>query len=129
MGDRANIVIEQGDGSRVWLYSHWGGSEMPETLQKALRLRERWDDTAYFASIVYLTMRDGNDATTGFGITTRITDNEYPILVVDCDKQAITIEDEPDGTRAKYHPCIGKTFTFEEFAGLWGMSWEFLDAL
>jgi hypothetical protein len=129
MGDRANIAIEQGDGSRVWLYSHWGGSEMPETLQKALRLRERWDDTAYFASIVYLTMRDGNDATTGFGITTRITDNEYPILVVDCDKQSITIEDEPGGTQAEHHPCIGKTFTFEVFSRLWGISWEFLDAL
>ena len=128
MGDRANIAIEQGDGTRVWLYSHWGGTEMPETLQAALRLRERWDDRTYFARIVFQTMLGGNTGTTGFGISTRLTDNEYPILVVDCDKQTITMEDEPDGSRAQWHPSVGKSWTFEAFTALPDVTWDALDA-
>ena len=128
MGDRANIAIEQGDGSRVWLYSHWGGYDMPETLQRALKLRERWDDTPYFARIVFSTMvANGSSPTTGYGITTRMTDNEYPILVVDCTGQIVKIEDEPERSRAESRPCIGKFWTFEQFVALPDVSWEALD--
>ena len=56
-------------------------------------------------------MLGGNiPAPQGFGISTKMTDNEYPILVVDCDNQTITMEDErPDGSaRAQYHASVGK---------------------
>lgn len=32
MGNRANIAIEQGNGTRVWLYTHWRGHDTPKIL-------------------------------------------------------------------------------------------------
>lgn len=131
MGDRANIVIEQGDGTRVWLYGHWMGYEAPEILQNALkRGKERWDDTPYLARIIFSDMTKGspNDLT-GYGITTSMTDNEKPILVVDPAKATVTIEDEPGRSRAKYYDCIGKSFTMEEYCAIADISWDTLNGV
>ena len=118
MGDRANIAIEQGDGTRVWLYTHWRGSELPATLQAALRRGEdRWCDGPYLARIIFEEMIRGDQGSlTGFGITTSEADNDgYPILVVDPDKAQVTLE--PDG----------KEFTFERYCSMPdGISWEHL---
>ncbi len=84
MGDRANVAIKQPDGTAVYLYTHWGGSELALTVQKALAKRWRWDDGAYLARIVFDAMSDGNHGNeTGFGISTGICDNEHPIVVLD----------------------------------------------
>lgn len=118
MGDRANVVIQDEDGNRVWLYSHWGGFDMLTTLRNALtRGKERWDDPAYLARIVFCEMmgpKAVND-TGGFGISAVIGDNERPILVCDCKTQTVRLEDEADGHLAGYYPCIGAQFTFLEF--------------
>ena len=45
MGDRGNIVFKYTDGNKIYFYSHWGGSDLKETLRQALiRGKERWED-------------------------------------------------------------------------------------
>lgn len=129
MGDRANIAIEQGDGTRIWLYTHWAGYDLPKTLHAAIkRGTDRWDDTPYLARIIFCEMvKNSLDDLTGYGITTSMTDNEYPLLVVDPDKQVIRVEHAPDRTRD--NACIGKTFTMEAFRDLKDVSWKVLDSL
>lgn len=70
MGDRRNVLIEYENGLSVVLYTHWGGSELGETLARALvRGRSRWDDTTYLTRIVSCEMVKGSEnELTGFGI-------------------------------------------------------------
>ena len=90
MGDRANVYMLEGEsrgGSKtgVYLYTHWGGTELPHVVQRALARRQRWDDSQYLARIVFCEMVRGyEDEETGFGISAGMGDNEHPILVVDC---------------------------------------------
>jgi hypothetical protein len=92
MGDRANVVIRDdyvrdNDREAVFLYSHWGGYELPEVVRRALARRERWDDAPYLARIVFDTMIGGHQGgETGFGISTRIPDNEYDLIVLSGEK-------------------------------------------
>lgn len=97
MGDRSNIIIEDGDkDKRVYLYGHWMGLDYIEILAKALsRAKDRWDDAAYIARVIFCDMvRNDLDGTTGYGIATSKPDNEYPYLVLDCRKQTVTLETE-----------------------------------
>jgi hypothetical protein len=87
MGDRANIAIrdsfvkDPGPHEAVFLYSHWGGSELPQTLHAALSKRWRWNDESYLARIVLDTMTGrGHGQETGYGISIRMPDNEYDVL-------------------------------------------------
>ena len=90
MGDRANIVIRDNwsgdlhDKEAVFLYSHWGGTELPDVLRQGLiNGRGRWDDVSYLARILFDAMiGDSQGEETGYGISTRLTDNEYDLLVL-----------------------------------------------
>lgn len=94
MGDRANIVIQQERGEpRIFLYSHWGGSEMPALLKKGLLAsRGRWGDPAYATRIIAREMGMGQGGETGFGIGLAPCDNEYPYLVVDFPSKTVKVE-------------------------------------
>lgn len=95
MGDRGNIVVEQSDGSRIFLYAHWDGSELPGILQRALKKRWRWSDEAYLTRIIFSEMiKDSVMAETGYGISTYLIDNQHPLLVVNCDKDRVSRETE-----------------------------------
>ena len=94
MGDRANAIIKDVDGE-VFLYTHWNGSELPYLVQTALQRKQRWDDPAYLARIVFCTMVKGSEADeTGYGISTVICDNEHPLTVIDTAQQEVRIESE-----------------------------------
>lgn len=68
MGDRANVVIKDGDEA-VCLYTHWNGTALPEVLRKAMtRGQQRWDDSSYLARIIFCDMVEGKERElTGFG--------------------------------------------------------------
>jgi hypothetical protein len=92
MGDRGNIVIEEdfSDG-KIFLYSHWGGSSLPEILANALdRGQGRWSDSPYLTRIIFNEMTKGDEMdTTGFGISTVQCDNEHTLLYVDVRNQQV----------------------------------------
>lgn len=125
MGDRANVVVKDRE-SRVYLYTHWSGSELPETVRSALvRGQGRWSDGQYLARIIFCEMVKGSEMdTTGFGISAQIGDNEYPVLLVDCDKGLVTLEAEPDGSHAPKEPI---SLNIGDYAALKSASWDTLD--
>ena len=90
MGDRANIVVKAGD-EQVCLYSHWGGSELPTILRRALhRGRPRWNDFQYLTRIIFMAL--GNEmGLTGLGITQRPWDGKGNIITVDIDAQTVAL--------------------------------------
>jgi hypothetical protein len=121
MGDRGNVVLEQ-EGKEIFLYSHWGGTEIPGIVQRVIAKRIRWDDDAYLGRLIFQEMTRGcEDEETGFGISTYAPDNEYPYIRVNSDKQAVTVDFSPVGQR---HP--NKSYSFEEFASMKGVDWEAL---
>ena len=119
MGDRANVVIdEENDKGHIFLYTHWGGPDLPLTLQKALAKRWRWGDEAYLAKIIFREMIRGcEDEETGFGISTTPPDNEHPYLRVSTKFQTVTVNDSvtPD-----------KVFTFDKYVNISNICWRVL---
>lgn len=112
MGDRGNIVIQSG-AERVFLYTHLEGSEIRQTLARALARKERWGDPSYLARIIFCEMVKGDEAgETGFGIWTHAPDNEHEILVVDTDKRMVFTYAKRN-VKLEGKPII--EHTFEEF--------------
>ena len=94
MGSRGNIQVIQSDGE-VWLYTHWGGYALKESVAAALeRGQDRWGDETYLTRILFCSLLNPDDlyATTGFGIGCSIGDNEYPVVVVNCNERSVTID-------------------------------------
>lgn len=126
MGDRGNIAVIQ-DAERkeqVWFYGHWSGWRMPAVLQHAIRDgKGRWQDPTYFARIVFcrLVPRDSMFEETSFGISTRLSDNEYPIIVADCAKQIVFEIPEKcldDNGRVPADYKAKTEWTFEQYSEL-----------
>lgn len=115
MGDRANVVVAQ-DGGKVWLYTHWGGYELPGVLKAALeRGSSRHDDGPYLARIILCEMvKDDPMGLTGAGIAPCLCDNGHPLLVVDTLKGTVheAAEDDPDT------PTAGP-WAMAEYPGEW----------
>lgn len=122
MGDRANIFIRDQFESAdrqvgTWLYTHWRGYDVAERVRRALALRERWGDASYLARIVFQWIVDGDDGTTGFGISARPGDNERPVLVLDCNAQVVAVCDlGRDDQRRLGEPL--RSMPFAQFAAL-----------
>lgn len=110
MGDRGNIVLDYGNKRRIFLYTHWSGSELKTTLKKALiRGKSRWEDESYLARIIFCEMiKDDITELTGYGISPTITDNEHPLLIVDLINHKIWFETE-EGNKIK------SSYSYEEF--------------
>jgi len=111
MGDRANIVVHEtveNKDATVFLYTHWGGYKIKETLQKALARKQRWDDPAYLTRIIFCEMvKKDVDGETGYGISTTMCDNEHNLLHVH-PAQKIVKEVTEDGKMVK-------SWTFEQY--------------
>ena len=114
MGDRANVMVKGSQDSRVYLYTHWGGEELPIALRDALRRgRSRWGDDSYLARIIFCEMVKGKEAeSTGFGISAYLVDNEHPILVVDPQEGTVSLE----ATAGQVVP--GRSWTFGDYCKL-----------
>lgn len=134
MGDRGNIAIIQHPTSDlterevVFFYGHWAGYRLNQTVAAGLeRGRDRWGDEPYLGRILFTEMIKGGytdpaEALTdnlSFGISTYLTDNEYPILVID-DRQGkvFTVKEEVAGDRKRLLEYIDNPANgvpFEEF--------------
>ena len=113
MGDRANIAIKHipAEGQQpqfIYLYSHWGGSELPETLQSALmRGKSRWGDGQYLNRIIFNQVTMGEEKElTGFGLSTYIGDGGRRVIEVDTDHNTVQVRGS------------SKVWTFDEYVAL-----------
>lgn len=101
MGDRGNIVIRQGNTNHddIWFYTHWLGYRLPEIVKGILqdpKAQKRIDDGPYFARIAFCQLIAPHfNEEAGFGISTHLLDNEYPVLVIDLQqKQVVEISSQ-----------------------------------
>ena len=88
MGDRGNIhVVDTG----VYLYTHWDGSDLPIVVKKALARKARWDDPCYLTRILFEELTaDDKGGETGFGIDSKMGDNEHPVVEVRVNQKTIS---------------------------------------
>jgi len=118
MGERGNIYfVDQHRGKErlgMYMYSHWGGAVIPSVVEAALRRgREHWGDSQYLARIVFCELvKDDVMETTGYGLSTRIGDNEHAIVRVDDVDQTVAVC-QP-GTEQSSGKPIG-SWSYEEF--------------
>lgn len=104
MGDRANVVIRDGE-EQVCLYTHWNGSELPYVLGRALvRGKGRWNDFPYLTRIIFCEMirYESIDDTTGFGISQEIGDGGDRVIIVSVPEQTVRIKDQAPLTIPEY---------------------------
>lgn len=105
MGDRGNIIVKDGD-STVYLYTHWSGSDLPETVKSALqRGKDRWTDGQYLARILFCEMIGGDNSTTGFGISSTFCDGGTDITV-NVDDQ--TVREDTDAPPVPFAEYVSK---------------------
>lgn len=122
MGDRGNIVVRSSQSNRddVWFYTHWTGSTIEDVVKRGLaRGKERWGDSSYLARIIFDELTDGQQGElTGFGISSSMGDNEYPIVVVDDDKRRVFAVEENELFESRipddYEPA--SSTPYEEYA-------------
>ena len=95
MGDRAQVRLydDKTEGS-VYLYTHWNGSDLRETVKAALSRRQRWDDVEYLARIVFEEMIQGNEGSeSGFGIGySEHFDLQHSVIELDCSRQVMVVD-------------------------------------
>lgn len=96
MGDRANIFFvddqEGTEGRGVYMYTHWSGAALPEIVQRGLaRGKPRWSDAQYLGRILFCELvADDVEGETGFGLSTRLGDNEHAIIRVDAKRTRVS---------------------------------------
>ena len=106
MGDRGQVHIKD---EGVWLYTHWGATDLDETVKRAISKRWRWNDPEYLARIIFDEMiGEEQGSETGFGISSKGPHgDEWKIIEIDCQNQTISIN-EYDGENIK-------TYSFDDF--------------
>lgn len=107
MGDRGQVkVIQQPDAPAIWLYTHWGASELSTTVQTAIARKERWSDPEYLTRIIFCEMVKGQEGgSTGYGIGIARHGDVWQVVTVDIPNQTISVSS----------PEIGPV-SFEAFA-------------
>jgi hypothetical protein len=116
MGDRSNIVIEQSNGERIYLYGHWMGADAINVVTQVLARRTRWADESYLTRMLFNKMTQGDaDGETGYGISTYVVDNDgYPFIVLKPETMTVFLEKD---NRWNKEPNVAITpeIGFEEF--------------
>jgi hypothetical protein len=83
MGDRANICNIYDHGEKIYFYTHWDGSNLPQVLRNALAKRMRWDDPPYLSRIIFSEMIKNNVSDEhGYGIAPYEPDNNHTLIEV-----------------------------------------------
>ena len=99
MGDRAQVQFlfrTEEQYREVWFYTHWEGYKLQETVTNAIRRgKPRWRDDEYLARIIFSEMIQGHVLDeTGYGIGVyKHADLQYPVIIVDCVRQAVSFDD------------------------------------
>lgn len=124
MGDRGQIaVLQSGGHPPLYLYTHWGGYDLPRKLAAALDSpngRGRWQDSCYLARIILDTMTGLGGGETGHGICTEEHgDLGHPVLVVDSEQQKVGIRPVrsryAEGQFYEAERKVARWLSFEEF--------------
>lgn len=113
MGDRSQCHIED---TGVYLYTHWGGVNLPQVVSDALAREARWNDPEYLTRIIFDQMTEGSHGSeTGHGIGNAQHGDVYRVVHINCSEREVTVE---TGV-APWHDddeAESVTYDFEQFA-------------
>jgi hypothetical protein len=113
MGDRAQVHIED---TGVYLYTHWGGHELPKSVSSALAREARWGDPEYLTRIIFDEMtEESHGSSTGHGIGDAQHGDVYRVIHVNCQEQEVTVRAGVGGWHDK-DDMVSEVYTFEAFA-------------
>lgn len=117
MGDRGQVYIKD---EKTYLYTHWGATDLPAQVERAIAKKWRWDDPEYLARIIFDEMTDGSHGEeTGFGIGHSQHGDIWMLVIVDCKKQTVTIKEEHfDKGKNDLVWTVKSKKTFSEIAGV-----------
>jgi len=97
MGDRAMAEIITEDGS-LYVYSHWGGFELPDNAKQAIMAaQDRWDDESYATRIIVDQLtKGGRDQETGYGLMLKPNaedeyNNDNPSVIIDLVQKRLSV--------------------------------------
>lgn len=106
MGDRGQVLIKD---EKVYLYTHWGASDMEADVKRAMAKQWRWDDPEYLGRIIFDEMVHTHNTETGYGIGTTEHGDIELLITIDCHKSLITI------SKKYYKEKSDKTISFNDF--------------
>ena len=125
MGDRSNIVVQEANGSRIFLYGHWMGEDSIKVAYDVLSRKQRWNDSPYLTRMLFEEMISGAyDKETGYGISTTMCDNEYPLIVLEPSTQTAWLEVYIWGEGGRFEQ-LTQPITFEDFVNAASVSPDF----
>jgi hypothetical protein len=114
MGERQNIVVVDGE-DEVYLYTHWkGGDQVLDIVQKVLKRGECLRDNTYLARILFQELVGSDKSDSGYGISSRQQDFNYPNVVLDVPSQMVRFEEAAWGMHEP--PTVLWAVPFAEFA-------------
>lgn len=92
---RQNVGLKYSNHkNKIYIYSHWDGdkgmSPLKKMVQRAIARKQRWYDESYLARIITSEILSKDiDGETGYGIAPYPSDEEYPTIKVDLEKQTV----------------------------------------
>ena len=102
MGDRGQVqLVSQGDPD-IYLYTHWGATNLPGVVADALvRGRDRWGDDEYLNRVIFSEMIQGNVlSNTGYGIGTSLHSDTWLVVEVDHVNQKAGVKEVQYGSNS-----------------------------
>ena len=120
MSTRAQVkIISKEDKYKIYLYQHYDGYDLINTVKKAISLNLRWNDPEYLTRIIFSHMI-ANDVygEYGYGIGLYEHGDITYLVVVDIDKQIIMHQEvnrtyNADYTNSKVSHKTIETVTFQ----------------
>jgi len=112
MGDRGQVRLVSEGSPDIYLYTHWGATELPEVVAEALkRGKGRWSDDEYLNRIIFTEMiKDDVMSETGFGIGTAEHGDVWRVVTVYHDTKFVEITE------------IDKVWSFDDFVTAFAVS-------
>ena len=102
MGDRGQVLIED---TGVYLYTHWGASDLLKDVKRALSKKWRWDDPEYLGRIIFDEMIDDQQKTElSFGIGTEEHGDIWRLIKINCKDQIVEINDYLGNNHNRSYP-------------------------
>ena len=85
------------EGGSLYVYTHWGGYELPDNAKQAIKAAEgRWDDLPYATRIIVDQLtKGGRDQETGYGLMLKPTaedayNHDEPSVIINLIEMILT---------------------------------------
>jgi hypothetical protein len=117
VGDRGHIALNgyETEPSPVWLYSHWGGSALPELARKGLLAAVPRLGDPHYAALMFVMEATSYEGLSGIGVSSDDTGDGGRIVYVDLMTGKVTLEMAGE---------VVAEFDREEYVALTEATWD-----